>query len=110
MSTTYPEGHPLHGMTQAAWSRLTPPQRERIRDMSGLTPDLIGKEGARVEVVTTYGETRRFWVGRSSGWRPCHLEVKRSDSLCGDPAEPSYASVRVVRAARFGGAHPSRYR
>lgn len=48
--------------------------------------------------------------GRPSGWGPCHLEVKRSDSLCGDPAEPSYASVRVVRAARFGGAHPSRYR
>lgn len=102
MSTTYPEGHPLHGMTQDRWSRLTPHARLAIRDLSELTPDLIGKEGMRVEVVTTYGETRRFWVGRSSGWCPCHLEVKRSDSLCGDPAERSYATVRVVRLSRNG--------
>lgn len=110
MSTTYPENHPLHGMTQAKWSRLTPPERNAIRDLSELTPDLIGKEGARVEVVTTYDETRRFWVGRSSGWRPCHIEIHNTRALGGPSAEPSYKSVRVVRRGAFGGAHPSRYR
>lgn len=100
MSTTYPEGHPLHGMTQDRWSRLTPPARLAIVDKSGLTPDLIGKEGMRVEVVTTYGETRRFWVGRSSGWRPCHLEIHNSRALGGPSAEPSYRSVRIIRQSR----------
>ncbi len=100
MTTTYPEGHPLHGMTQDRWSALRPPQREAIRDLSGLTPELIGKEGMRVEVVTTYGETRRFWVGRSSGWRPCHLEIHNTRAISGPAAETSYRSVRVVRLSR----------
>lgn len=99
--TTYPEGHPLHGMTQAKWSALRPPQREAIRDLSGLTPDLIGKEGMRVEVETDYGETRRFWVGRSSGWRPCHLEIHNTRSLGGPAAELHYRSIRVVRPSRY---------
>lgn len=41
-----------------------------------LTPQLIGLEGKRVEVVDKYGERRRFRVGRSTGWIPCHLEIE----------------------------------
>lgn len=67
------------------------------RDLSGLTPALTGLEGVRVEVVTTYGETRRFWVGVSTGWRPCHLEVKTTRSFGGDAAEKEYRSVRIIR-------------
>lgn len=40
-----------------------------------LTPQLIGLEGKRVRVVDCYGETRRFTVGKSLGWMPCHLEL-----------------------------------
>lgn len=63
-------------------------------DYSGLTPQLLNHEGWRVEVVTTYGETRRFYVGRSTGWKPCHLEIKRRDSDGGFSAEYKYQSVR----------------
>lgn len=49
----------------------------------GLVPQLNGLEGKRVEVVDSYGETRRFYVGRSSGWMPSHLEIPRRDSTGG---------------------------
>lgn len=50
-----------------------------------LTPELIGLEGKRVEVTDEHGDARRFWVGKSMGWMPCHLEIenKRHD---GGPA------------------------
>lgn len=72
-----------------------------IRSVKGLTSQLVGLEGARVEVVDRYGDTRRFWVGRSTGWIPCHLEIARVDSHGGGAAwgEP-YQSVRVVRWGR----------
>ncbi len=63
------------------------------KDLSDLTPQLIDLEGWRVEVVTHYGECRRFYVGRSCGRRPVHLEVHNRRSLGGSPAEKSYRSV-----------------
>ena len=86
----------MEKMTQHKWEQLTPNEREKLRDYSGLTPQLRGLEGQRIEVKTTYGELRRFWVGRSTGWKPCHLEVKTTRSLGGSPAELLYKSVRVV--------------
>jgi hypothetical protein len=64
-----------------------------------LTPQLEGLEGKRVEVVTKYGETRRFWVGRNIRSAPVqiHLEILTTRSLGGAPAEMEYESVRVVR-------------
>lgn len=62
-----------------------------------LCPQLIGLEGKRVEVVTHYGETRRFWVGKSTGVLPIHLEISRRNSMSGSAAsETGYKSVRVV--------------
>jgi len=64
---------------------------------AGLTPELIGKEGHRVEVVTSYGEKVRFIVGKSTGWIPCHLEIKRTDSSGGGGAIGSpYKSIKIV--------------
>ncbi|EHK7026618.1 hypothetical protein IG919_004214 [Salmonella enterica] len=62
-----------------------------------LTSQLVGLEGRRVEVVDAYGETRRFTVGRSSGWMPCHLEIARRDSN-GGPAVTGapFKSVSVI--------------
>lgn len=51
-----------------------------------LTPELMGKEGKRVEVKSANGETRRFWVGRSTGWMPCHLEIHNTRSHGGGAA------------------------
>ena len=63
------------------------------RDMSGLSPQLIGLEGWRVEVSTRCGEKRRFYVGRSTGWKPCHLEIHNRRSLDGTPAAKHYAKI-----------------
>ena len=87
-------------MTQDVWDRLGPVVRESIRDNSELTPELIGKEGFRVEATTADGERRRFIVGKSTGWRPIHLEIKTRRSLGGFPAERSYASVRTIERVR----------
>jgi hypothetical protein len=72
-------------------------RRTRTRCPAELTPRLIGLEGRRVEVTDAEG-TRRFEVGKSTGWMPCHLEIARRDSS-GGPAvylAPN-AVVKVVR-------------
>lgn len=87
----------LEGMTQAKWDALSSAQREAIRDNSGLSPQLIGLEGWCVQVVDdkiACGAPRRFIVGKSTGWRPCHLEISRHSAPGGSPASKSYASVR----------------
>ena len=88
--------NPLEGMTADKWEKLSPTQREAIRDYSGLSPQLKGLEGWRVEAVTTWGETVRFIVGRSTGWRPCHIERSRRDAYGGPAASQQYASVRKL--------------
>ena len=72
-------------------------QRQRIRCDVELTKQLLGKEGKRVEVIDRYGEKRRFYVGKSTGWMPCHLEIARRDSY-GGPAVMGtpFESVSVV--------------
>jgi hypothetical protein len=62
-----------------------------------LLPQLNGLVGKLVEVVDHDGETRRFRVGRSTGWLPIYLEM-RPRAKYGDPADSrGYKSVRVVR-------------
>lgn len=90
----------LTGMTQAKWDSLSSAERDSMRDYSGLTEQLRGLEGWRVEVVTTYGERRRFIVGRSTGWRPCHIEISRRNAFGGFAACSQYASVRKLYKAR----------
>ncbi|KAB3178557.1 hypothetical protein F9047_11585 [Escherichia coli] len=62
-----------------------------------LSPQLKGLEGRRVEVVTMYGEKRRFIVGRSTGWLVTHLEIPRANSSGGMSAEKQYKSVTVIK-------------
>ena len=72
----------------------------RVRCPAALAPALIGLEGARVEVIERDGKRRRFWVGKSTGWLPIHLEVARRDSHGGDGAYvPDGARVVVIHAA-----------
>ena len=62
-----------------------------------LTPQLVGLEGKRVEVTTPSGEKSRFWVGKSTGWVPIHLEIKTRRSYGGAAAYvPTGSTVRVV--------------
>ena len=90
----------LEGMTQAKWNSLSPAQKNAIRSEDGLSPQLKGLEGMRVEVVTDYDETRRFIVGRSTGWIPCHIEISRRSAFGGGAADRHYKSVRVLYKAR----------
>lgn len=90
----------LDGMTQAKWDRLTRAQKAVVRSDAGLSPQLRGLEGYRVEVVTVYDETRRFIVGKSTGWVPCHLEIANRRSHGGGAAEKEYRSVRALYRAR----------
>ena len=68
-----------------------------FRSRVELTPQLIGLEGKRIEVVDHCGGKRRFWVGRSTGWIPCHLEISNRRSS-GGPAVigAPFKSVRVI--------------
>ena len=62
-----------------------------------LTPQLIGLERKRVEVIDKYGETRRFYVGKSTGFVPIHLEIKLRTSRGGSAVTGApFKSVRIV--------------
>lgn len=72
-------------------------QATKKRCPADLEPDLIGLEGRRVEVTAPDGTRSRFYVGKSSGWMPCHLAIKRRDSTGGCAVYlPEGASIRVV--------------
>lgn len=61
-----------------------------------LTPQLLGLEGYVVEVIDSYGETRSFRVGKSTGWMPCHLEIGRHDGTGGPAVSGApFKSIRV---------------
>lgn len=62
-----------------------------------LTKQLIGLEGRRVEVVDVYGAFRRFKVGKSTGFIPCHIELANERSSGGVSADKEYKSVKVIR-------------
>ena len=68
------------------------------RSNSELTPELIGLEGRRVEVITKSGDKARFQVGKSTGFIPCHLMIARANCY-GGPAvyDAPFQSVRVIR-------------
>lgn len=67
------------------------------KSKSWLTPQLMGLEGKRVEVVDCYGETRRFKVGKSTGHCPCHLELKSSSSRSGGAVSGApFKSVKIL--------------
>ncbi len=65
-----------------------------------LSPQLTGLEGHRVEVTDHYGETRRFIVGKSTGWTPIHLEIKTRRSSGGGACNRTYARVLDLGRAR----------
>ena len=85
-----------------AWKNISESERSAIRKLDSLSPQLVGLEGWRVEVETTYGEKRRFIVGRSTGWVPCHIELYNRRSHDGPSAEKSYKSVKPLYRANKG--------
>jgi hypothetical protein len=83
------------------WPKLNREQQKHLVDLSGLTPQLNGLEHQRVEAVRMRtGETVRFYVGRSSGWKPCHIEIKLMTSTGGHSADREYKSITVLPGKR----------
>jgi hypothetical protein len=80
-------------LTWVVWRKL---ERKPEPLTDDLNPQLTPFLGRRVEVVRENGEKSRFIVGRSTGWKPCHLEVKTKRSLGGTPADKQYLSVKAV--------------
>jgi hypothetical protein len=88
-------------MTQQIWNALSETDRIKLRSASGLTPQLIGLEGWRVAVIEKAGDKpRRFIVGCSTGWIPCHLEIKTKASRGGSPAAHHYHLIQKIRKVR----------
>jgi len=65
-----------------------------------LIPELVDREGSRVEVRYPDGEIKRFKVGKSTGWAPCHLELANARSRGGGPVywPPGTKLLSVIRA------------
>lgn len=62
-----------------------------------LTPQLIGLEGKRVSVVTSWGEADTFKVGRSTGPIPIHLAIHRANEAYHDPVTGApFQSLTVI--------------
>lgn len=62
-----------------------------------LTLELVGREGKRVEMRAPGQAPHRFYVGRSSGWMPVHLEIARRDSSGGESVYmPDGATIRTI--------------
>lgn len=78
--------------------------RFKWRSRVCLNHQLEGLEGHRVEAVTFHGEVKRFVVGKSTGWLPCHLERRDFRSHCGDPVSrvPFKRVSKLYRSARTG--------
>lgn len=73
-------------------------RRTGVRCECGLNPRLRGSEGRRVEVTEHNGTVRRFQVGRSTGWIPCHLELYNRRSRGGVAISPDdFKNVRIIR-------------
>ncbi len=71
--------------------------RTGVQLKSELTPQLVGLEGRRVEVIDVDNETKRFIVGKSTGFIPCHLEIHNVRSSGGMAASKEYKSVKIIR-------------
>lgn len=76
-------------------------KEQHDRAVFDLSPQLMGLEGWRVEVVDKPGDKpRRFIVGRSTGWAPCHLEISRRTANGGGAARHEYHHVREIEQVR----------
>lgn len=72
----------LGSMTWDIWKELSGPEQNALRDFSDCNPQLNPLVGKKVQVEPGFGEaakypTDRFWVGRSMGWKPVLLVIRK---------------------------------
>lgn len=73
-------------------------KRTGLQCSDNLSPQLVGYEGARVSVVDNAGYTRSFWVARTLGWMPSHLEVERLPAIFGQNDEDDVLAAEVYQS------------
>lgn len=85
-----PIGNPIRGSIKAyeQYQKVIDIARQKNevsgwRSTSELYAPFIGNEGRRVEVEYTDGEKERFYIGKSTGFIPCHLVIKKINSTGG---------------------------
>lgn len=96
-------------MTQEKWDSMSLSERAKVRDISSLHPLLIGLEGWRVEVIykpgtecVGYDEATcwllpRFIVGRTTGWKPCHLALRNRNQRGSSMTITNETPIQSVR-------------
>lgn len=89
--------HDMTNMTQQIWDKMSPAQRDLARDNSNLIPQLIGCEGYRCEIKFANGSTKRFIVGKTTGWKPAHLFMARSNQHGSSILGHDFGPVLAVR-------------
>lgn len=67
-----------------------------FRSSSELNPKLIGLEHRRIECKLD-GKKIKFYVGKSTGWIPCHLQIKTSRSHGGMSISNNPDSIKNIR-------------
>ncbi len=97
-------------MDSKTWNALLPEEREEQKDNSELDPRFTEfyLSGERVEVVNkpgfenfdgygakSNGQKARFYVGKSTGWKPIYLQLYRRNSIGGQAVLSS--AVESVR-------------
>jgi hypothetical protein len=67
------------------FSLMTPAQKRELVDLPHRDPVLhpYYQSKERVEIILTGGDRVRCYIGRSTGWAPAYLIVKRRDSTGG---------------------------
>lgn len=87
-------------MDHNTWSKLSQTEKMNSTDLSDINASIALYRGCRIEATDQYGETRRFWVGQSTGWKPCTLEIKTTRSMGGSPAYGEYTNIKIIKESR----------
>ena len=73
-------------------------------DQSDLTKKFIPyfETGQRIEVRTPYGETKRGYVGVTTGWKPVFILLAKSNSHgSGEILDSKYEIINTINKYRF---------
>lgn len=76
----------------------------RVIDNSGLNPRAkrFYETGEQVEIVYSNGEKTRCYIGKSTGWKPVYIEIKKRNSWRGEALYlPDDATIRGLGIFKY---------
>lgn len=73
------------------------------KSQAELTRQLTPFYGYKVEIVDCNNEKRKFIVGKSGGWMPCHIELQNVNSKSGPAVYGApFKSVKTISQVKKG--------